>query len=94
MVLIGVQLFVNPLLAARLQSESDDSWFQADIHPAQAELDRVGGRDDHADGGHHQHQRAGLAGGWCATRLPELSLDPTGDAARIDLRRRANQVAA
>jgi hypothetical protein len=37
-VLIGVQLFVNPLLATRLQSESDDSWFQANIHPAQTEL--------------------------------------------------------
>jgi hypothetical protein len=37
-VLIGVQLFVNPLLATRLQSESDDSWFQAVIQPAQASL--------------------------------------------------------
>jgi hypothetical protein len=37
-VLMIVQLFVNPLLAARLQSENDDSWFQADIQPAQASL--------------------------------------------------------
>ncbi len=37
-VLIGVQLLVNPLLAARLLSESDDSWFQAAIHPVQASL--------------------------------------------------------
>jgi hypothetical protein len=37
-VLIGAQLFVNPLLATRLQSESDDSWFQAAIRPAQINL--------------------------------------------------------
>ncbi len=38
LVLIGAQLFVNPLLVARLQSESDDSWFQAAIRPAQTTL--------------------------------------------------------
>jgi hypothetical protein len=36
--LIGVQLFVNPLLAARLKSENDDSWFQSEIHPVQENL--------------------------------------------------------
>jgi hypothetical protein len=43
LVLIGVQLLVNPLLVARLQSESDDSWFQAAIHPAQARLTAAAG---------------------------------------------------
>jgi hypothetical protein len=31
--LIGVQFIANPLLAARLRSENDDSWFQAAIQP-------------------------------------------------------------
>ena len=31
--LIGAQFIVNPLLAARLRSENDDSWFQAAIQP-------------------------------------------------------------
>jgi hypothetical protein len=42
-VLIGMQLFVNPLLATRLKSESDDSWFQAAIQPTQASLTASGG---------------------------------------------------
>jgi hypothetical protein len=37
-VLIGAQLFVNPLFATRLKSESDDSWFQATIQPASASV--------------------------------------------------------
>jgi hypothetical protein len=43
LVLIGVQLVVNPLLAARLRSENDDSWFRAIIQPAQASLTAVAG---------------------------------------------------
>jgi len=43
--LIGVQLFVNPLLAARLKSEGDDSWFQADVHPAQVDLIAAAGEN-------------------------------------------------
>lgn len=38
LMLIGVQLILNPLLAVRLQSESDDSWFRASIQPAQSRL--------------------------------------------------------
>jgi hypothetical protein len=41
--LIGAQLFINPLLATRLKSESDDSWFQAAIQPTQASLTASGG---------------------------------------------------
>ena len=41
--LIGVELFVNPLLATRLRSENDDSWFQAAIQPAQIDLTAAAG---------------------------------------------------
>ncbi len=37
-VLIGAQLLINPIFTARLRSENDDSWFRADIRPAQAAL--------------------------------------------------------
>jgi hypothetical protein len=41
--LVGVQFIVNPLLAARLRSENDDSWFQAAIQPYQTQLSVLAG---------------------------------------------------
>jgi hypothetical protein len=37
-VLISVDLIVNPIFAARLRSENDDTWFRAHLQPQQAEL--------------------------------------------------------
>ena len=42
-VLIGVQLFVNPLFTARLRSEGDASWFQAVVRSDQAHLTAFAG---------------------------------------------------
>jgi hypothetical protein len=36
--LVGVQLLINPVFTTRLRSESDDSWFKADIQPLRSEL--------------------------------------------------------
>ena len=37
-VLVGAEFFVNPIFGTRLRSESDDSWFRAEIQPARSEL--------------------------------------------------------
>ena len=94
MVLIGAQLFVNPLLAARLQSESDDSWFQADIHPAQANLTASAGETiTQTVVITNTSVRAWPAAGAQPVYLSYHWIQPAV-AARIDLRRRANQAAA
>jgi hypothetical protein len=36
--LIGAELLINPIFTARLRSESDDSWFRAEIQPLRSEL--------------------------------------------------------
>jgi hypothetical protein len=44
LVLFGMALFINPLFTARLRSESDDSWFRADIQPVSANLSASSGQ--------------------------------------------------
>ena len=93
-VLIGAQLFVNPLLATRLQSESDDSWFQADIRPSADSLTASAGETiTQTVAITNTSVRAWPSAGARPVYLSR-SLDPTGDAARINLRRRENQIAA
>ncbi|CAG0932865.1 hypothetical protein TFLX_02808 [Thermoflexales bacterium] len=42
-VLTGVELIVNPVFAARLRSENDDTWFRARLHPQQSEFSAAAG---------------------------------------------------
>ena len=42
--LFGAELFINPLFSARLRSESDDSWFHAEIQPVSANLTASSGQ--------------------------------------------------
>ena len=42
--LFGAELFINPLFSARLRSESDDSWFRAEIQPMSSQLSASSGQ--------------------------------------------------